>query len=315
MKLAEVLVRALLLVCGLAAVAYSAPAAFLNGAALGHDGTSLFFGVGMVAVVIVALVTGPIALDCFWAGDRRRGLLLTGAWLVTFPLVLANSVSFTAANRVETVGSKAAQIEKAQRASEERDRLKADLQEAQKSSRWELTAGCTSNRSKGPSKVYCDQVDEMRRGLQAANATLNADRPAEADAGANELSWWTNLSPTTVARLMPGWMAVGVEVAAMAAFATAFAPVVPNIPGGKPEAEIKAQVRAEVEAEQREAAEAEKAEVARVKARTRRVRAKAKAEVKAEAKTSAKRKKSPRRKAAEPQSSANVVQLKRLYGR
>jgi hypothetical protein len=73
--------------------------------------------------------------------------MLTAAWVILFAVVVANSISFTASNRVEVVGSKQAAIDKAQRASDERTRLTADLPEAQKSARWELTAVCTSNRS------------------------------------------------------------------------------------------------------------------------------------------------------------------------
>jgi len=47
-----------------------------------------------------------------------------------------------------TEHAKEAAIEKFQRAGADRDRLMSDLQVAQKSSHRELTAGCTSNRSK-----------------------------------------------------------------------------------------------------------------------------------------------------------------------
>jgi hypothetical protein len=68
-----------------------------------------------------------------------------------------------------------AAIEKFQRASAERDQLMSDLQVAQKSSRWELTAGCTSNRSHGASKDFCDRVDETRNGIRGANVALSGD--------------------------------------------------------------------------------------------------------------------------------------------
>jgi hypothetical protein len=152
------------------------------------------YAVAMVGVLIVSLVLGPVALECLRTGEWTRGFMLAAAWAVRFPLVLANSVGFTASNREEMVGSKEAAIEKFQRASEERDRLMSDLQEAQKSSRWEQTAGCTSNRSKGASRDFCDRVDEMRNGIQAANAVLNAVRPAAADAMADTLSWVTGLA-------------------------------------------------------------------------------------------------------------------------
>jgi hypothetical protein len=107
--------------------------------------------------------------------------MLTAAWLITFPLVIANSAGFTASNRVEAVGSKQAAIEEAQRASAERDRLTGDLTVAQQSLRREQTSGCTTNRSKGASKEYCDRVDEMRQGIQATNKTPDAERPATGD--------------------------------------------------------------------------------------------------------------------------------------
>jgi hypothetical protein len=155
--------------------------------------------------------------------------------LVTFPPVLANSVGFTATNRTESVESKKAAIEKFQRASGERDRLMSALQVAQKSPRWKLTTGCTSNRSKGASRDFCDRVDEMRNGIQAANVALNAGRPTSADAMADTLSLVTGLAPATISRLMPVWTVVAVEVAASAAFMGAFAPAVSAASEKKPE--------------------------------------------------------------------------------
>jgi hypothetical protein len=128
--------KLILLSCGLVAAAYSVPAAFLNGLAIGYGHIASYVtAVAMVGVVIVPLVLGPVALECLRTGDRTRGLMLGAAWAVTFPLVIANSIGFTATNRTESVGSKEAAIEKFQRASVEHDRLMSDLQEAQKSSR------------------------------------------------------------------------------------------------------------------------------------------------------------------------------------
>jgi hypothetical protein len=227
--------KLILLSCGLVAAAYSVPAAWLNGLAIGRGGgASYVIAVAMVGVVIVSLVLGPVALECLRTGDQTRGLMLAAAWAVTFPLVLANSVGFTATNRTESVGSKEAAIEKYQRASAERDRLMSDLQVAQKSPRWEQTAGCTSNRSKRASRDFCDRVDEMRNGIQVANAVLNAGRPAAADAIADTLSWVTGLTPATIARLMPIWTVAAVEVAASAALMGAFAPAAPAASEKKP---------------------------------------------------------------------------------
>jgi hypothetical protein len=229
--------RIVLLVCGLVAAAYSVPAAFLNGLAIARGVSGYVTAIAMVGVVIVSLVLDPIALECFRTGDRSRGLMLTAAWLITFPLVVANSIGFTASNRVEAVDSKQDAIEKAQRASAERDRLTRDLTVAQQSPRWEQTSGCPANRSKGASKEYCDRVDEMRQGVQAANKTLDAGRPATSDAMAEQLAWVTGLAPATIQRLMPMWMLV--EVAAMAAMIGAFAKAAPAAPERKPKRKAK----------------------------------------------------------------------------
>jgi hypothetical protein len=197
--------KLILLSCGLVAAAYSVPAAFLNAPAIGHGGGAHYVAaVAMVCVVIVSLLLGSVALECLRTGDRTRGFMLAAAWAVTFPLVIAREGSIA--------------IEKFQRASAERDRLMSDLQVAQKSPRWEQTAGCTSNRSHSASKDFCDRVDEMRNGIRVANATLDAGRPAESDAMADTLSWVTGLAPATIGRLMPIWTVVAVEVVASAAF-------------------------------------------------------------------------------------------------
>lgn len=218
------------------AAAYSVPAAFLNGLANGGHGVNGFItGAAMAGVVIVSLVLGPKARGCFQAADRSTGLMLTAAWLILFAVVVANSIGFTASNRVEVIGSKQAAINKAQRASDERTRLTADLQEAQHSPRWEQTSGCTANRSRGASKEYCDRIDEMRHGIQVANAALNVARPASSDEMASELSWVTGLAPATIQRLQPIWTVVAAEIAAAAAFLGAFAPAAPAATSTKTE--------------------------------------------------------------------------------
>jgi hypothetical protein len=125
-------------------------------------------------------------------------------------------------------------IEKAQRANEERNRLTDALKAAQQSVSWEMTSGCTANRSRGASKDLCDRVDEMRHGIQAADEMLNAERPASSDAMAEQLARVTGLVPATIQRLMPLWMVVAVEVAALAVFTGAFAPTAPTVPAEKP---------------------------------------------------------------------------------
>jgi hypothetical protein len=71
----------ILLSCGLVAAAYSDPAAFLNGRAIGHGGVASYVtAVAMVGVVIVTLVVGPAAIECLPTRDRTRGLMLAAAW-------------------------------------------------------------------------------------------------------------------------------------------------------------------------------------------------------------------------------------------
>jgi hypothetical protein len=82
---------------------------------------------------------------------------------------------------------------------DERSRLTGDL----KAALWEMTSGCTANRSHGASKAFCDRIDEMRHGIQVADGTLNAERPASSDAMAEQLAWVTGLAPATIQRLMP----------------------------------------------------------------------------------------------------------------
>jgi hypothetical protein len=59
---------------------------------------------------------------------------------------------------------------------------------------WDMTAGCTANRSHGASKDFCDLVDEIRHGIGVADETLNVERPASGDETASELAWMTGLA-------------------------------------------------------------------------------------------------------------------------
>lgn len=201
--------------CGLVAGAYCIPAAFQSGLAIGVGLNGYIIGLVMVSVVIGSWLLGPLALARFRDRAWWQGGFLLVAWAVAFAVVLVNSVGFTAVNREKTVGTDAAKIETYRTAQADKARLTDELTKLQSSNEyWNKTSGCTTNLQWDHSKSLCREVHRLQNGIEVAQRTMAGGRPPVGDAQAETLASITGLTPAAVAKALPMWITVGMEVAA-----------------------------------------------------------------------------------------------------
>lgn len=206
--------RIVLTLCGLAAGVYCIPAAFWNGVAMAEGSNGYILGFALAAIVVGSWLLGPIALERFRSGAIGAGIVLTLAWVVTFGLVLANSVGFVATSRGQAVSSRVVAIERYERADADMKRFNTELQAAKSSPRWAITSGCTSNIVADASKAYCRDVAKLQKGIQEAEGTLKLGRPGTGDAQAEMLSWVTGMKIETISKALPLWTPIIMELAA-----------------------------------------------------------------------------------------------------
>lgn len=194
--------RALALLCGLAVGVYSLPAAFLNGLALGGPGPSGYMIgsalVGMLGFSWFAFSWGSTLISGrVWVA----GLFVLTVWSVDTGTMLWLSAGFVATHRGELVSERQGQIDRYQRAQRDWERTDAEIQTADGLRRFKT-------------------AEQRRQEHQDAKATLDAGRPAEADAMAETLSWLSGgrISVGSVGRVFPVWLTVAAELACIAAF-------------------------------------------------------------------------------------------------
>lgn len=213
--------RIILTLCGLAAGVYCIPAAFWNGVAMAEGSNGYILGFALASIVVGSWLLGPIALERFRSGAIGQGVALSLAWVVTFGLVLVNSVGFVATNRGQAVSSRVVAIERYERADADLKRFNTELQTAKNSSRWGITSGCSSNIVADASKAYCRDVKKLQSGIEEAEGILKLGRPGSGDAQADVLSSVFHLKSGTISAALPVYIPIVMECAAMGFFAAA----------------------------------------------------------------------------------------------
>jgi hypothetical protein len=207
---------------GCVAGAYSAYAAFSNGALLAAGSAGMMFGLAFAAVVVISWIMLPWADKRDEEGSHRDAWLWRFSWLVAVGFVLANSVVYCVHYRQEMTESKGLQIEAYERARQAQANAVAELEKLKTNPRWEATAGC-SNITAPKSKLYCDQVSGAKARIESADGVLGQGRPASKDAGAESLAWILGADEQTVRRGLPIFWAVILELIASLCMREAFA--------------------------------------------------------------------------------------------
>lgn len=222
--------------CGLVAGAYCVPAAFQSGLAIGVGLNGIIIGLVMTSVVIGSWLLGPLALGRFRDRAWWQGGVLSAAWACAFAVVLVNSVGFTAVNREKTVGTEAAKLDAYQTAQADKARLTDELTKLQSNEHWRKTNSCTDTlgSDRVSARTFCKEVQRLRNGIEVAQRSMAGGRPLVGDAQAETLASITGLSTAAVAKALPMWITVGMEVAANGfLFAAQAVSVTPRAPRKK----------------------------------------------------------------------------------
>lgn len=210
--------RFALYACGYAVGSLSIPAAFQAGLTIGVGLNGYVFGLIFVGVVIASWQLGPMALRCFREKAWQTGTVLSIGWVIAFALVLVASVGFTATNRASTVGSKVAAIERYTSAKAETDRATRELDQLRKDPLWGKTGQCArSSFDYTNYSAYCSRERDLQKRADAARAraqSLEADRPVVGDAQAESIAAATGLDVNWVAKELPIWQTLGIELLA-----------------------------------------------------------------------------------------------------
>ncbi len=215
------MIRLIALACGLAAGAYSLSAAFRSGLAMATGTDAYVIGIAFLGLVGTSWVTGPAASKALQDRAWFRGLGYGALWVFTTLVVLANSTGYIATHRGDAVGDKQAKIERYEQAKADLAGLNADYQAA--------VAGGAVKRSV-----------KLRQAIQDAEAKMEAGRPGTTDAQAETLSWITGYATATVARALPVWVTVALDLASNGCFLIALSGAKrPEAPQRKPKRQSK----------------------------------------------------------------------------
>jgi hypothetical protein len=174
----NVMRKAFLTLCGLAAGGYAAYAAFRFNVtnATGQDG--YVFASVMVMVATGALFLPQLATERWREGAKFEGALWGVGWLTIMLVVLANSAGFTATGRREATASKVDAIRAYDRAQAQYESLTNEFHTMQALPRWTKSAECT-NLLADASKSFCQEVKRLRDGISTADRDLKLGRPSE----------------------------------------------------------------------------------------------------------------------------------------
>jgi hypothetical protein len=198
-ELGEAHMRILALLCGLAVGAYSLPAAFLNGLNMAPGVGGYIIGSAMVGMLGWSWLGGSWGFTLLQSRAWVRGPIVLTTWIVSVVTVLALSAGFVGGHRGEAAAERQAQIERYQRAQANWQRSEAEIRAAEAAGRVKTASA-------------------RRNELHAAESTLDAGRPASADALAETLAWVTGLDAARVGMAFPVWLAVAMELAGNGAF-------------------------------------------------------------------------------------------------
>ena len=195
--------------CGTVVGAYCAYTAFRNGQLLASGLDGIAFGSAFAAVVVGSWFLLPLAAQ----SPNGRAALMRLGWALCLAFVLINAIGFTATHRTEVVGSKAGAITAYDTAlaglSQARERITAMKANA----RWTSTSGCT-DATVAKSIAFCDAYTAEKATADSYQALVSAGKPATADAQADTIAWVMQADSLTVARAMPIFMAVVLDIAA-----------------------------------------------------------------------------------------------------
>lgn len=223
----ERILSVLIAVGGCVVGSYSAFAAFANGQLIANGIAATIFGVAFAAVVIISWIMLPVADLRSDQGAKRDAWLWRGSWVLALGFVLANSIVFSAHYRTEITEVKGLQINAFERAQRAETSAAAELQTLRTNARWEATSGC-SNATAPKSKAFCERVQEAQSRVQAAQTILVMGRPTANDAGAQTLAWVLGGDEAKVARSLPIFWAVVLELMASLCMKNAFSSLRPS---------------------------------------------------------------------------------------
>jgi hypothetical protein len=211
---------------GCIAGAYSAFAAFSNGATIAQGTAGTMFGLAFAAVVVISWIMLPWADKRSEDGSHRDAWLWRASWLLALGFVLANSVAYCAHYRIEMTETKGLQIEAYERAQRAEALASTELNGLRTNYRWGKTSGC-SNAIDLKSRRYCDHLRDVQSRIQEAQATLALGRPGAKDPGAEVLAWVLGADEAKVRRSLPIFWAVILELIASLCMREAFASLRP----------------------------------------------------------------------------------------
>lgn len=197
------------LICGYVVGAYCAYTAFRNGQSLANGLDGIAFGSAFSATVIGSWFLLPLAA----ASPRQRRPLIRLGWSLCVAFVLVNSIGFTANHRTEKVGERFSAITAydvsltALKAAQER------LAAMKANPRWVRTSGCT-DATVEQSIAFCKTVQQVQAEILKNQPVVTSGRPALADAQADTIGWVTRIDAHVVAKAMPVFWSVALEIAA-----------------------------------------------------------------------------------------------------
>lgn len=207
---------------GCVAGAYSAYAAYVNGALITGGAAGAMFGLAFAAVVVVSWLMLPWADKRAEEGAHRDAWLWRVSWLLAVGFVLANSIAYSVHYRTEMTESRGLRIDAYERARQMETLATAEMNGLRSNPRWQATAGC-SDVTVEKSKLFCERVQSAQARIEAAETLLNQGRPASKDAGAETLAWVLGMDVAKVRRSLPIFWALILELMASLCMREAFA--------------------------------------------------------------------------------------------
>lgn len=198
---------------GTAFGAYCAMAAYSNGVAM-KPGTVESYLIG--AAGVASVVFSWFALSAAWEFIKVRNwpaaAFILGGWVLALVFILMNSTSYTASNRTSQVGFKTDVITRYDAAVQGLASERKALALVEKDERYAKTAGCT-NATVEKSKTFCNNVALIKSNIASyINVVNTTNRPATADAGAENVAWvigWAvTLAPESIGRFVAVYWAV-----------------------------------------------------------------------------------------------------------
>jgi hypothetical protein len=195
--------------CGVVVGAYCAFTAFRNGQTLAAGIDGIAFGSAFASVVVGSWFLLPLAAH----SPRGRAALMRLGWALCLAFVLINAVGFTANHRTAVVGGKANTIVAYDVALSGLKAAQDAIAEMKVNPRWGKTAGCTDV-TVPQSAEFCGTVQAAQAELARARTVVASGKPAVADAQADTIAWATRIDSTVVARALPIFMAIVLDIAA-----------------------------------------------------------------------------------------------------